>query len=355
VLKGFRYLLFAFGLFMGVPLALLLSLLPKTPIFLAGIIYILSFLLTVIGMLTAPWLAERSSALLLIGIILACAQITIRIASPPSGSQLNLITLPDRSGPQLLNRLLDEQDVVLFGAQLGPHFGLITQAEEKSLVATFSRTFLDMYQKGGTPLSPFLRTYLNLQGPDRFDAVIADPKSGVPAETGIIFLHGYGGNFTVQCWLIAKAGYQIDAITICPSTGVNGHWWNLQGEQILQETIAYLHGRGLERIYLAGLSNGAIGMSRVAEDYKTDLSGLILISGADPSARITGLPVLVIHGKNDERIPVSLMEAYVAAAGTNATYRLFDGDHFLLLKQADQVQHVIVDWLTEQETNFQGK
>jgi surfactin synthase thioesterase subunit len=35
-------------------------------------------------------------------------------------------------------------------------------------------------------------------------------------------------------------------------------------------------------------------------------------------------------------------------AGTHATYHPFEGDHFLLLKQADQVQEVIVNWLIQQ-------
>jgi pimeloyl-ACP methyl ester carboxylesterase len=353
--KGFRYLLFAFGLFLGMPLMLLLALIPRTPISLPGTIYVLSFLLIVIGLLAAPWLARHALSLILAGIFLVGAQIVIRIASPPTGSNLNIITLPDQSGPGLLNRILNEQDVVLFGAQVGPHFGLITPTEEKSLVPVLSRTFEDMYQNGGAPLSPFVTTYLNLQRPDEFDTVLAEPESVVTPRTGIIFLHGYGGNFTVQCWLIAKAGFQINAMTVCPSTSVNGQWWNPQGEQILQKTIAYLHQRGVERIYLAGLSNGGIGTSRLAEHFNKDLKGLILISGADPDATITELPVLVIHGKSDERIPVSMMEGYAAAARTNATYRLFDGDHFLLLKQADQVQEVIVDWLTVQETNLQSK
>jgi surfactin synthase thioesterase subunit len=45
------------------------------------------------------------------------------------------------------------------------------------------------------------------------------------------------------------------------------------------------------------------------------------------------------------------MEHYTSAAGPHATYHLFKGDHFLLLKQADQVQEVMIDWLREQELN----
>ena len=64
---------------------------------------------------------------------------------------------------------------------------------------------------------------------------------------------------------------------------------------------------------------------------------------------MTDLPVLLLHGKDDERIPVSVMEGYASAAGAQASYHLFESDHFLLLKQADQVQQVMIDWLRQQE------
>jgi pimeloyl-ACP methyl ester carboxylesterase len=245
--------------------------------------------------------------------------------------------------------------VVLFGAQAAPSLGAISPSEKESLDLKFRRAFREMKAQAATPLSPFLTTYLNLQGPGRFDVVIAEPGSGTPPQNAIIFLHGFGGNFTVQCWLIAQAGEQIDALTVCPSTRVNGDWWSPQGQSILEETLTYLRQRGVERIYLAGLSNGAIGASRLAVKYKDNIVGLILISGADPGAPIMELPVLVVHGKYDERIPVSLMEQYVSAGGPHASYHLFEGDHFLLLKQADQVQAVIANWLKQQEANGQGK
>ena len=48
-----------------------------------------------------------------------------------------------------------------------------------------------------------------------------------------------------------------------------------------------------------------------------------------------------------------MMEQYASDAGPTAAYHLFEGDHFLLLKQAEQVQGVIIDWLREQEFNSQ--
>lgn len=346
----FRYSLLVVGIFISIPLFALLCFVPATPISPAGLIYLLSYFLIVFGMICAPWWPGHSFVCMLTGATIAITTIAVRGIFPPTGTQLNLIALPGPSGPRLLNRILNEQDIVLFGARIAPYLGAISQAEKNSLDTRFSQTFREMKLQGVTPLSPFLTTYLNQQHPNTFDAILAEPDSGTRPTTGIIFLHGFGGNFTLQCWLIARAGYHIDAITVCPSTGPSGVWWNSEGQSILEETFTYLHQRGVERIYLAGLSNGGIGATRLADPFKKDLVGLILISGADPNATITELPVLILHGKYDERIRVSLMEQY-AAAGTNATYQLFEGDHFLLLKQADQVQEVMIDWLLQQELN----
>ena len=345
----FRYLLFAFGLLASLPLIGLLLFVPRTSVSSAGILYLLSYVLIVLGMTTVPWWRDRSTIFILIGSAIGFLTIMARMLFPPAGTHVNLMTLPGQSGPRLLNRIFNEQDVVLFGAQVAPYFGAISPSEQISLDLKFGEAFKEMSQERVTSLSPFLTTYLNRQYPDEFDVVIAEPRLGVPAKRGILFLHGFGGNFTVQCWLIARAANELDALTVCPSTRLNGDWWSPAGEAILQETLIYLQQRGIERIYLAGLSNGAIGASRLAEKFESRLAGLILISGADPGAKITDLPVLVLHGKYDERIPVAMMERYVSAAGPHVTYHLFEGDHFLLLKQADEVQEVILNWLTQQE------
>jgi predicted esterase len=350
-----RYALTVLGLLLGLPLIFILLLIPRTPVSAVGAAYLLGSFLIVTGMLSALRWRRFSLASMLIGLTVVLVTVAARILVPPAGMQINLITLPGQSGPRLLNRILNEQDIVLFGAQVAPYLGAVSPAEEKSLDFTFSQAFRKMETQGVTPLSPFLTTYLNRQSPDEFDAVISEPQPGIQPRSGIIFLHGFGGNFTLQCWLIARAAERIDALTVCPSTGQAGAWWNARGQSILDETLRYLRQRGVERIYLAGLSNGAIGASRLAEGLKDELAGLVLISGADPGAAIGDLPVLVLHGKDDERIPVSLMEAYASAAGPTASYHLFESDHFLLLKKAEETQQVIAEWLIQQEINSEAQ
>lgn len=342
-----RLILLFCGIPAAIPLGIALLLLLSTPITLVGFIYLLGCIIIVSGMISAPWWRRMSPALLTLGVVLIFATLIPRLVFPPSGSRLSMVTLPDESQPRWLNRIFDEQDIVVFGARVSPFLGMVTRKESVGLITTFAGTYHKM--QGVTPLSPFLTTYLNQQSPQAFDALIAEPASDAPPTRAIIFLHGFGGNFTLQCWLIAHAAEQIGALTICPSTGPAGDWWNPNGKAILQQTLRYLKGRGVQRIYLAGLSNGGIGASRLANALQTDLAGLILISGADPSAPVTGLPVLVVQGSDDERIPTEMVEKYVAKVGAAGTYMLLEGDHFVLLKQADEIQQAILDWLLRQE------
>jgi predicted alpha/beta hydrolase family esterase len=341
-------LLFALGILFAVPLLVILYLSIGIPISSIGTLYLIGYFLIVCGLISTPWLRQRSLILSLTGIAILLLTVLVRVLFPPSGSQMILITLPGPTAPRILTRILDEQDIVLFGAKVAPSVGFVSPLEYKNLIPELSQTFQEMRTQGVTPLSPSLTTYLGQQRPDGFDALIAQPSSG-NSEIGIIFLHGFGGNFTLQCWLIAEVGNRLGAFTLCPSTDPSGQWWKEQGRATLQESLNYLHRRGVKKIYLAGLSNGGIGSSRLADHFKNDLAGLILISGADPNAKITELPVLVIHGQNDERIPASIAEQFASLSAPNSTYLSFEGDHFVLLKQANQVQAAIIDWLMKYE------
>jgi surfactin synthase thioesterase subunit len=102
-------------------------------------------------------------------------------------------------------------------------------------------------------------------------------------------------------------------------------------------------------MYLAGLSNGAVGASEMAGRMASDFAGLILISGGSSDAEDSGLPVLTIQGARDTRMPADLMRAYAERMGENTTYVELDGDHFMMLKQAEAVHQAINTWLANQE------
>ena len=116
----FRYFLLALGILIGLPLLILLILIPKSPISLVGILYLLAYILIALGLVCAPWWARRSTAFILVGSMVAAVTMTVRLLSPPRGTQMYMMTLPRQSGPRLVNRILNEQDAVMFGSQVGP-------------------------------------------------------------------------------------------------------------------------------------------------------------------------------------------------------------------------------------------
>jgi pimeloyl-ACP methyl ester carboxylesterase len=337
------------GLLAAIPAAVLVVLAFITPITSWGVLYLLGFVLLVAGALSAPWRRVRYHGLARAGLALALLTGVARLALAIGGPTTTMITLPGPRQPRLIDRLLDEQDVALFAERALAPVGLITPRENQDLVPAMYTAYRAMGAAEGSPPSPFLSTYLGLQRPQAFDALVIEPSMAQPATVGVIFLHGFAGNYTMPCWLLAQAARPIDAVMVCPSVGWRGDWWTAGGEATLRATLGYLHSRGVQRIYLAGLSNGAVGTAALARRLQTELAGLVLISGVDSNAELSGLPTLIVQGRDDERMPAVLARAFAQRAGTRATYVELPGDHFLLVERADEVRQRITAWFERME------
>lgn len=344
-----RYLAALAGVVAAIPLGLLLGLAFTTPITPVGALYLGLSLCAAVGLVTAPLRRARYRGLTRASLLLLLLLATLRIAWPATSPRVSLTALPSSAGTRWLNRLFDERDVVLFGERAGRLVGIISPLEDQALVPALAQAYQTMRSAGDTTLSPFLSTTLGQQRPEDFDTLIFAPSNGAPPRFGVVFLHGFGGNFTMQCWLVARAARPIGGLTLCPSTSWRGDWWTPQGERTLGETIAYLQRAGIAHIYLAGISNGGVGVSRLAPKLGSRVRGLILISGSDPGAASANVPVLLIQGLQDERMPATLARQYSQRAGPLGAYYGVNGDHFVLLKQADAIGKVIADWLSEQE------
>jgi pimeloyl-ACP methyl ester carboxylesterase len=205
----------------------------------------------------------------------------------------------------------------------------------------------------GGPGSPAIGTFLLRQRPGAFEAVVVAPEGDGPAEAGVIFLHGFMGNVALQCWLVAEPARALGMVTVCPSTGPVGAWWTPAGEATVQATLRFLRGRGVQRIYLGGFSNGGLGLSRLAAGVsgEAEVSGLFFIAGVSEGAalRATGLPVLIVQGAHDERLGVGAAQRAAAEIGAAATYAELEADHFLIVKAPGEVQAALGDWLARQE------
>lgn len=346
----FRHLVFLAGLALVPPVGLLVGLALVTPITSSGLGYTLGVVLVMFGALGVVWKPRPATFAIVVGLAVMTTVAGIRLATGAEAKTVKLVTLPDGGETRWIDRLIHERDLALFGqhAAFLTGFGL-SWREHDGLAAALTSAYRSLDEVGGTTSSPTFATYTFQQWPDHFDAVIVDPPEGKTAQSAVIYLHGFGGNFAVQGWLIGQAARRIDALTVCPSVGFIGNWWSPWGEKTVRTTIAYLRKRGIRRMYLAGLSNGAVGTCRLAGRLRNDLAGLILISGADPHATTTDLPVIALQGADDQRMHADSTRRYIERTGKLGTYHEFDGDHVLLAKRAVEVQDALVEWLQAQE------
>jgi hypothetical protein len=309
------------------PIALLISTAPPSW---SAAGYLLGLVLITASLVARP-IFGRSRLLLFLGASIMVAPLLVRlIAVQPMGSL------------RAIDRLIDERDVSINAARAIRITGLMRDPDVPAVPEAMRSAYDQLSAEEGALLpSPFVATYLGLQRPGASDTLeIAASGKGT-----VIFLHGFAGNFTMSCWLFARAAKKQGLGTVCPSTGWIGDWWSAQGEAIVRDTIRSLRSRGEQRIYLAGLSNGAIGASRLAPRLSDQIAGLVLLSGAASDAPSPDMPTLVIHGRDDAQIPSSIARAYAQRVG--ARYVELPAGHFVLLLLRDRVAQIIGGWFEE--------
>lgn len=120
-------------------------------------------------------------------------------------------------------------------------------------------------------------------------------------------------------------------------------WWTPDGERIVRETMRLAAARGLQRIVLAGLSNGAIGAARLAPRMRGSFVGLVFVSGAPTDAAAPNVPVLAIHGRHDAMASVASVRSY--AALHHDKYVDLDAGHLALLLRREESLRALRDWL----------
>lgn len=186
------------------------------------------------------------------------------------------------------------------------------------------------------------------------------PAEPLPA---IVFLHGSGGNFKLYTWIWAQLAEQAQYVIIAPSYGF-GNWDEAGAATVLQaiEDAQQFVNLDLDQIYLAGLSNGGLGLSQLGLTAPEMFRGLIFISPVmnDPLVDSSAFrknwanrPILLISGANDKLIPLSYVDARVASlaqAPANLTTLIYPNeDHFLIFSQPEKLMADVATWLEAQE------
>jgi len=204
----------------------------------------------------------------------------------------------------------------------------------------------------------FDRGHYFLYVPPRLDRKIPAPA--------LIFLHGSGGNFKAYTWLLSHVADKCGMVLICPSYGM-GSWESPGG---IQAVTAALDDAGksvpldMNQIHLAGLSNGGLGVSRVAvsELGKRFRSLIFLSAVCDETAIATNAfadqwrdkPVLIITGESDDRVPLSYVNSYASSmrnSGAGIEMSTYDSaDHFLFFSHRDRCLEQLSGWLKRLST-----
>ncbi|NIQ03914.1 MAG: hypothetical protein GWM98_29170, partial [Nitrospinaceae bacterium] len=140
------------------------------------------------------------------------------------------------------------------------------------------------------------------------------PTPGPPEELlpMIVILHGMGGSgdSTCQRW---RERLNDEFVILCPSYPM-GAWWTLSSEELILQLILETRSRypvDPNRIFLAGLSNGALGAFMIGSFYPDYFAGLVAIAGAvtEPHylhflVNLGNTPVYSIQGEFDPIFPI---------------------------------------------------
>ncbi|MFK7986986.1 MAG: alpha/beta fold hydrolase [Sandaracinaceae bacterium] len=343
--NGGQRLLFAASLFVGVPLLAVSGLTVPGPPSPETIVFILGAFALVIGGLAAPWSKAGSYTAQLAFLVLFGA-VMFRMFDAGAGTTVRNATGPGGTEARLIDRVLPERDVAIGGSSLLMAMGQMP-GNQPGLLDALRDGYDRMRQAEGPVPSPLLGTFVFGQSPTSHSVIrIAPPRRFARPEAVVVFLHGFIGNITLPCWQVAQAVTPVGLDVVCPSTDWEAEWANAEGVQTIQATLRDLRAQGVRRIYLAGLSAGAIGISQVAASL--EIEGVILISGASRRARPAQVPTLVLQGAADHMTPPPPARAYARAVGGEYLEHP-EASHWLVLSHAEWTAGHIRRWLSEQE------
>jgi len=183
------------------------------------------------------------------------------------------------------------------------------------------------------------------------------PATPLPA---IVFLHGSMGNFKTYTWVWSSLAEELGCVIIAPSFGF-GNWREPGGTDAILKALADAQTvveLDETRLYLAGLSNGGLGVSLLADGAPERFRGLIFISPVMATEVVdqatfqsawAGRPVLIVTGQADERVPAAYVTERarrLERGGVAVKFIVYpEEDHFLFFAQHERVIADVSRWL----------
>ena len=147
---------------------------------------------------------------------------------------------------------------------------------------------------------------------------------------------------------------------VAPTAGV-GTWEGESGRKAVQRALDYCKTRediDEERLVMVGLDSGAIGCLEALAEFGDQIGDVAFVSALVGRGGLGGEGVvegergrrlLFIHGDNDLRIPLSLLQMEVGELrrkGVQVTLQSFQaGGHGVFWTQNEETVEAIINWL----------
>ncbi|MBT5472231.1 MAG: hypothetical protein HOK41_16630 [Nitrospina sp.] len=180
----------------------------------------------------------------------------------------------------------------------------------------------------------------------------------------VIVLHGMGGSgdTTVSKW---AERLKNEFIVVCPSYPM-GAWWSRPAEDMvlaLMDHVRSIYNVDDNRVFLAGLSNGAIGVYTIGMFYPDRFAGLIPIAGSITPRfmnfliNLRNTPIYMIQGAHDPIFPIQLSRRvnkilsdmrYPVIYREHAEKGTAHGGHFLPENEIPD----LVEWIKKQKRSL---
>jgi predicted peptidase len=118
------------------------------------------------------------------------------------------------------------------------------------------------------------------------------------------------------------------------------------------------------RVYLSGFSMGGAGVYDIAARWPERFAALVAISGFVPQddnalvQRLRLIPLRIVHGANDERVPVDGARRFAADlknAGASVQYSEYPDTRHGPTAEKAYADHMVIDWLLSQRRTAAGK
>ena len=283
---------------------------------------------------------------LALGIVaLDVAWIVVRAARPAAVGPVSCVELRCDGRGSWWQRVPDEHEAARAAVEVSKLLGTVQEPETSELFALFDAEYIKIpVTWRGLPNALLLRS--TEARVESFRWQPAAPGK-LPA---VVFLHGYGGALTPYFRAIVQSAIGARFVVVAPALDASAQWWSSEGLAIVRRVLTTQLPDSVDRdrVYLLGLSNGAVGVADLLPKLRSLLRGAVLLSGLDdPQADLAGLRLLVFAGTRDPRFPLSTMRegtTKLRERGADVTLVELEATHGLMLTQKAAWTDRFIEW-----------